>query len=89
MWDNSHPSGKILNALDLLLYNDNTKFTEYTSDLYAWDMTCSHHHINPTSLCSIKHMQWAFFDYKNTIIFFYIDCEGLDTDVFVVDGGKL
>jgi hypothetical protein len=33
IWDNHHPSEKILNALDLPLYNGNTEPTEYASDL--------------------------------------------------------
>jgi len=36
IWDNRHPSGKILNALDFLLYNSNTEPTKYASDLHTW-----------------------------------------------------
>jgi hypothetical protein len=35
IWDNRHSSGKILNALDLPLYDGNSEPTEYASDLHA------------------------------------------------------
>lgn len=89
MWDNRHPTGKILNALDLPLYDASTEPTEYASDLHAWDVTRGHHHINPTSSYPTEHMRWALLGHENAISFLHIDCEGLDTDVLVVDGGKL
>jgi hypothetical protein len=36
LWVNRHPSGKILNALDLPLYAGETDPTEYASELHAW-----------------------------------------------------
>ncbi|KIJ95662.1 hypothetical protein K443DRAFT_11213, partial [Laccaria amethystina LaAM-08-1] len=47
LWENRHPSGKILNALDLLLYDGKAEPNEYASDLHAWDVTRGHHHIDP------------------------------------------
>jgi hypothetical protein len=89
IWDNRHPSGKILNALDLPLYNGNTEPTEYASDLHAWDVTRSHHHIDPASSYPTKHMRWALLGHENAITFLHIDCKGGCTEVLVANGGKL
>ena len=56
LWDNRHPSGKILNALDLPLYDGNTEPTEYASDLHAWDVTRGHHHIDQACSYPTEHM---------------------------------
>jgi hypothetical protein len=89
IWDNRHPSGKIPNALHLPLYDGNTEPTEYASDLHAWDVTRSHHHIDPASSYPTKHMRWALLGHENAITFLHIDCEGGCTEVLVADGGKL
>ncbi len=88
IWDNRHPHGKILNALDLPLYNGNTELTEYASDLHAWDMTCGHHHISQKSFYPTGHMRWALVGHQNSMTFMHIDCDGLSTAVTVADGGK-
>jgi hypothetical protein len=89
IWDNCHLSGKILNALDLLLYDGNTEPTEYASDLHAWDVTHGHHHIDPASSYPTEHMWWALLGHENAITFLHINCEGGCTEVLVADGGKL
>ena len=89
LWDNRHPSGRILNALDLPLYDGNTEPTEYASDLHAWDVTRGHHHIDQASSYPTEHMRWALFGHENALTFLHIDCEGLGTDVLVGDGGKV
>lgn len=88
LWDNRHPSGRILNALDLPLYDGNLEPTEYTSDLHAWDVTRGHHHIDQSSSYPTEHMRWALAGHENALTFLHIDCEGLCTDVTVADGGK-
>ena len=88
LWDNHHPSGKILNALDLPLYDGSTEPTQYASDLHAWDVTRGHHHVDQTSPYPTKHMRWALAGHENAITFLHIDCEGLSTDIMVIDGGK-
>jgi hypothetical protein len=89
IWDNRHLSGKILNALDLPLYDGSTEPTEYSSDLHAWDVTRGHHHIDPASSYPTEHMRWALLGHENAITFLHIDCEGGCTEVLVADGGKL
>lgn len=89
IWDNRHPSGKILNALDLPSYNGNTEPTEYATDLHAWDVTRGHHHIDQASSYPTEHMRWALVGLKNSISFVHVDCEGLGTDIWVADGGKV
>lgn len=89
IWDNRHPSGKILNALDLPLYDGNTEPTAYATDLHAWDVTRGHHHIDQASPYPTEHMRWALVSLKNSITFVHVDCEGLGTDVWVADGGKV
>lgn len=88
IWDNRHSSGKILNALDLPLYNGNMESIEYASDIHAWDVTRGHHHIDQTSSYPTEHMRWALVGLENAITFLHIDCEGLSTDIMVADGGK-
>ncbi|KAF9473195.1 hypothetical protein BDN70DRAFT_937616 [Pholiota conissans] len=88
IWDNRLPSKKILNALDLPLYDGNTEATEITSELHAWDVTRGHHCIDPTSSYPTEHMRWALAGHENAITFLHIDCEGLSTDITVADGGK-
>ena len=88
IWDNRHPRGKILNALDLPLDDGNTELTEYASDLHAWKFTRSHHHISRSSVYPVGHMRWALVGHKNSMTFLHIDCEGLSTAVTVADGGK-
>lgn len=88
LWDNRHSSGKILNALDLPLYDGNTEPTEYASDLHAWDVTRGHHCIDPASPYPTEHMRWALVGHENAITFLHIDCEGLSTDLLVAAGGK-
>jgi hypothetical protein len=88
LWDNRHPSGKILNALDLPLYAGDMEPTEYGTDLHAWDVTRGHHHIDQISSYPTEHMRWALVGLQNALTFLHIDCEGLGTDVTVVDGGK-
>ena len=89
MWDNCHPSRKILNALDLPLYDGNTESTEYVSDLHAWDVTCSHHHVDQASSYPTEHMQWALLGHEHAITFLHIDCKSLGTDLLVADSGKM
>ena len=89
MWNNRHPSGKILNALDLPLYDGNTEPTEYASDLHAWDVTRGHHHVDQASSYPTEHMRWALLGHEHAITFLHIDCEGLSTDLLVADGGKV
>lgn len=89
IWDNRHPSGKILNALDLPLYAGDTEPTEYASELHAWDVTRGHHHIDQRSSYPTEHMRWALVGLQNVLTFLHIDCEGLSTDVTVDDGGKV
>jgi hypothetical protein len=55
----------------------------------SWDVTRSHHYIDPASLYSTKLMWWAFLGHENAITFLHIDCEGGCTEVLVADGGKL
>ncbi|KJA20592.1 hypothetical protein HYPSUDRAFT_142053, partial [Hypholoma sublateritium FD-334 SS-4] len=88
LWDNRHPSGRILNALDLPLYDGNMEPTEYTSNLHAWDVTRGHHHIDQSSSYPTEHMRWALAGHENALTFLHIDCEGLCTDITVSDGGK-
>lgn len=88
LWDNRHASGRILNALDLPLYDGNVEPNEYTSDLHAWDVTRGHHHIDHSSSYPTEHMRWALAGHENALTFLHIDCEGLCTDVTVADGGK-
>ena len=88
IWDNRHPSGKILNALDLPLYDGNTEPTEYASDLHAWDVTRGHHCIDHVTAYPTGHMQWALAAHENSITFLHLDCEGLSTYLTVADGGK-
>ena len=88
IWDNRHPNGKILNALDLPLYDGNTSLNEYASDLHAWGLTRGHHHIDQSSLYPTGHMRWALVGHQNSMTFLHIDCEGLSTAVTVADGGK-
>jgi hypothetical protein len=88
LWENRHPSGKILNALDLPLYDGKAEPNEYASDLHAWDVTRGHHHIDPVSPYPTEHMRWALVGLENAITFIHIDCEGLSTDVLVAAGGK-
>ena len=88
IWDNRHPNGKILNALDLPLYDGNTSLNEYASDLHAWDVTRGHHHIDQSSLYPTGHMRWALVGLQNSMTFLHIDCDGLSTSVTVTDGGK-
>jgi hypothetical protein len=88
IWVNRHPSGKILNALDLPLYAGDTEPTEYKSELHAWDVTRGHHHIDPTSSYPTEHMRWALVGLQNALTFLHIDCAGVCTDVTVADGGK-
>ena len=87
IWDNRHPSGKILNALDLPLYDGDTSLTEYASDLHAWDVTRGHHHIGQSSYPTV-HMRRALVGHQNSMTFLRIDCEGLSTDITLADGGK-
>ena len=88
IWDNRHPSGRILNALDLPQYDGNVEPTKYTSDLHAWDVTRGHHHIDHSTSYPTGHMRWALAGHENSLTFLHIDCEGLGTDVTVADGGK-
>ena len=88
LWENRHPSGKILNALDLPLHAGNMEPIGYGSELHAWDVTRGHHHIDQTSPYPTAHMRWALVGHENALTFLHIDCEGLCTDVTVADGGK-
>lgn len=88
VWANRHPSGKILNVLDLPLYDGNTEPTDYASDLHAWDVTRGHHRIDQVVSYPTEHMRWALLSLENAVTWGHIDCEGLATDVLVVDGGK-
>lgn len=89
LWDNRHPSGRILNALDLPLYAGDTEPTEYGSELHAWDVTRGHHHVDPKSSYPIDHMRWALVGLQNALTFMHIDCEGVNTFITVADGTKL
>ena len=88
IWDNRHPSGKILNALDLPLCAGDRDLTEYGSDLHAWDVTRGHHHVDHTSSYLTEHMRWALVGLQNSFTFLHLDCDGLSTDITVADGGK-
>ena len=88
LWDNCHPSGKILNALDLPLCSGDMELTTHGSDLHAWDVTRGHHCIDHTSSYPTEHMRWALVGLQNALTFLHVDCEGLGTDITVADGGK-
>lgn len=88
LWDNRHPSGKILNALDLPLYAVDIEPTEYGSELHAWDVTHGHHHIDPKTSYPTEDMHWALAGLQNALTFLHIDCEGVGTDILVADGRK-
>ncbi|KAF8809712.1 hypothetical protein BYT27DRAFT_7222307 [Phlegmacium glaucopus] len=89
IWVNRHPSGKILNALNLPLYSGNTEPTEYGSELHAWDVTCGHHHIDQLSSYPTEYMWWALVGHQNALTFVHINCEGLCTDIMVANGRKV
>ena len=88
IWDNRHPSGKILNALDLPMYAGDTEPTEHGTELHAWDVTRGHHHVDQTSSYPTEHMRWALVGLQNALTFLHIDCDGLGTDITVADGRK-
>jgi len=88
LWDNRHPSGKILNALDLPLYSGVTEPTEYGSELHAWDATRGHHHVDQKLSYPTEDMRWALVGLQNALTFLHIDCEGVGTDITVADGRK-
>lgn len=89
LWDNRGPSGKILNALDLPMRDGNTKPTEYTSDLHAWDYTRDFHGISQKKPYPTQEMRWALAGLKNSMTYLHVDCDGLGTDIHVLCGGKI
>lgn len=88
IWANRHPSGKILNALDLPSYAGDLGPTEYGSELHAWDVTRGHHHIDQISSYPREHMRWALAGLQNALSFLHIDADGVCSDITVTDGGK-
>ena len=88
LWNNRHPSGKILNALDLPLYAGDTEPTDYASELHAWDVTRGHHHIDQKSSYPTEDMRWALVGLQNALTFLHLDCEGVNTEITVADGKK-
>ena len=88
LWENRHPSGKILNALDLPLYAGDTEPTDYGSELHAWDVTRGHHHIDQKASYPTEDMRWALVGLQNALTFLHVDCKGVGTDVTVADGRK-
>lgn len=89
MIDYQHDNVRVLNALDLPCPRADTTPLPYTTDLHAWELTAGHHTIDGVASYPREHMRWSLLGHKNTMTFSHLDCEGVNTFVKVLTGGKV
>lgn len=89
LWKNHGPTGKILNALDLPMFDVDTSVAEHTTDLHAWSVMRGMHHVHAKEQYPAEDMRWALVGLKNTMTYVHVDCDGLGTDNHILCGGKV
>lgn len=88
--DNANkPDGKILNGLDLPLWDDNLKERlPYATDMAAWDYVRGRPH-GVSSQYPTTDMRWGLAGTANAVTFFHIDSDGYSTFLRVIYGKKV
>lgn len=89
MLENATSDGKILNALDLPLWNDpQWDRRVYATDMVAWDFVRGKPY-NPINPYPIEHMRWGLAGTAHSRTDLHIDSDGFATFIKVICGKKV